>query len=79
MLGITFYFLQRTQIYAERVDINEDILKIIESLIVLERTIEDLQTLCTDEDVLGRCRNEVANELTKIKKEVYLSKYEERL
>lgn len=79
MLGINFYFLQRIQVYAERANISEDIVKIVENVVVLERTIEDLQTLCTDEDVLGRCRNEVTNELNKIKKEIYLDKYEERL
>ena len=74
MLGINLYFLQEIQINSSLTHINKDMLKIIESLITLERTVKELQVLCTDEDILKRCENEVSNELDMIKNELNLNK-----
>lgn len=73
MLGINLYFLQQIQLFSEISSTNKDIVKLIETVIVLERTIKELQVLCTDEDVLKRCKNEVANELNMIKSELNLN------
>lgn len=74
MLGINLYFLQEIQINSSLTHINKDMLKIIEGLITLERTVKELQVLCTDEDILKRCENEVSNELDMIKNELNLNK-----
>lgn len=73
MLGINLYFLQEIQINSSLTHINKDMLKIIEGLITLERTVKELQVLCTDEDILKRCENEVSNELDMIKSELNLN------
>ena len=73
MLGINLYFLQEIQINSSLTNINKDMLKIIEGLITLERTVKELQVLCTDEDILKRCENEVSNELDMIKSELNLN------
>ena len=73
MLGINLYFLQEIQINSSLTHIDKDMLKIIEGLITLERTVKELQMLCTDEDILKRCENEVSNELDMIKSELNLN------
>ncbi len=74
LLGISNYFLKEMQIMSREAKICKNELIIIEQLLVLEKTVSELQMLCTDEDVLERCRLEVGSELKKIKEKIMQKK-----
>ena len=66
-IGMANYFLKEIQAMSILYDYNRRLSVLIEQMIILEKTVSELQVLCTDEDVLERCRAEASRELEEIR------------
>lgn len=70
LIGAASYFMERVTISNLDLERREDYAVMITHLVAVEKAIEDIQVLCTDEDILERCKKEVIGELALIKEEI---------
>ena len=67
LIGMSNYLLKEIQLMSILYEYNRRLSVLIEQMIILEKTVSELQVLCTDEDVLERCREEASRELEEIR------------
>lgn len=65
-LGAASSFMEKISLSKSELEMTKNNMIIISSIVTIEKAIKDIQVLCTDEDILERCKKEVISEISEI-------------